>query len=131
MDFRGGRAVAFLISPLMCEKWAFRYFWPILPALCVIPNREERRFQATKRDVAKALLLFRRALSPRSSKRERRARMGSLSSTARSGLKRLDDILPTIGAVADVADQNILVTAGERYSVLRRVSPRFLAAFRF
>jgi hypothetical protein len=57
--------------------------------------------------------------------------MGSLSSTARSGLKRLDDILPTIGAVADVADQNILVTAGERYSVLRRVSPRFLAAFRF
>jgi hypothetical protein len=56
--------------------------------------------------------------------------MGSLSSTARSGLKRLDDILPTIGAVADV-DQNILVTAGERYSVLRRVSPRFLAAFRF
>lgn len=71
------------------------------------------------------------ALSPRSSKRERRARMGSLSSTARSGLKRLDDILPTIGAVADVADQNILVTAGERYSVLRRVSPRFLAAFRF
>jgi hypothetical protein len=63
VDFRGGRAVAFLISPLMCEKWAFRYFWPILPALCVIPNREERRFQATKRDVAKALLLFRRTIA--------------------------------------------------------------------
>ena len=47
------------------------------------------------------------------------------------GLKRLDDALPIIGAVAEVADQDILVTAAERYSVLRRFSPRFLAAFRF
>ncbi|MBV8894624.1 MAG: hypothetical protein JO266_22045 [Acidobacteria bacterium] len=47
------------------------------------------------------------------------------------GLRQLDDILPIIGAVADVADQDILVTAAERYSVLRRFSPRFLAAFRF
>ena len=39
--------------------------------------------------------------------------------------------MPIIGAVADVADQDILVTAAERYSVLRRFSPRFLAAFRF
>ena len=47
------------------------------------------------------------------------------------GLKQLDDTLPIIGAVADVADQDILVTAAERYSVLRRFSPRFLTAFRF
>ena len=47
------------------------------------------------------------------------------------GLKRLDDALPIIGAVAEVAGQDILVTAAERYSVLRRFSPRFLAAFRF
>ncbi len=47
------------------------------------------------------------------------------------GLKRLDEALPIIGAVADVADQDILVTAAERYSVLRRFSPRFLAAFGF
>jgi hypothetical protein len=33
--------------------------------------------------------------------------------------------------VADVADQHILVTAAERYAVLRRFSPRFLAAFDF
>ena len=39
--------------------------------------------------------------------------------------------MPIIGAVAEVADQDILVTAAERYSVLRRFSPRFLAAFRF
>ena len=47
------------------------------------------------------------------------------------GMKQLDGVLPVIGAVADVADQDILVTAAERYSVLRRFSPRFLAAFDF
>jgi hypothetical protein len=47
------------------------------------------------------------------------------------GLKQLDNTLPIIDAVAGVADQDILVTAAERYSVLRRFSPRFLAAFRF
>jgi hypothetical protein len=45
--------------------------------------------------------------------------------------QRLDDVLPIIGAVAEVADQDILVTAAERYSVLRRFSARFLVAFRF
>jgi hypothetical protein len=47
------------------------------------------------------------------------------------GLTQLDNTLPIIDAVAGVADQDILVTAAERYSVLRRFSPRFLAAFRF
>jgi TnpA family transposase len=47
------------------------------------------------------------------------------------GMAQLDGVLPVIGAVADVVDQDILVTAAERYSVLRRFSPRFLAAFDF
>lgn len=47
------------------------------------------------------------------------------------GMNQLEDVLPIIGAVADVADQDILVTAAERYAVLRRFSPRFLAAFDF
>jgi uncharacterized protein (DUF433 family) len=29
VGFRGRRAAAFLLCPLMCEIWAFRYFWPI------------------------------------------------------------------------------------------------------
>ena len=33
--------------------------------------------------------------------------------------------------MADVGDQNTLVTAAERYAVLRRFSLRFLAAFDF
>jgi hypothetical protein len=28
VDFRGRRAAVFLLCPLMCEIWAFRYFWP-------------------------------------------------------------------------------------------------------
>ena len=93
-------------------------------------NRDERRFQATKRDVAKALLLFRRTIA--ALKQAQEAGEDGVAVVDREvGLKRLDDALPIIGAVADVADQDILITAAERYSVLRRFSPRFLAAFRF
>ena len=93
-------------------------------------NRDERRFQATKRDVAKALLLFRRTIA--ALKQAQATGEDGVAVVDREvGLKRLDDALPIIGAVADVADQDVLVTAAERYSVLRRFSPRFLAAFRF
>ena len=47
------------------------------------------------------------------------------------GMKQLDDVLPVIGSVANVAEQDILITAAERYGVLRRFSPRFLEAFDF
>src|SRR6516225_1105820 len=93
-------------------------------------NRDERRFQATRRDVAKALLLFRRT-SAALKQAQATGEDGVAVVDREVGLKRLDDALPIIGAVADVADQDILVTAAERYSVLRRFSPRFLAAFRF
>jgi TnpA family transposase len=93
-------------------------------------NRGERRFQATKRDVAKALLLFRRTIA--ALKQAQATGEDGIAAVDREvGMKRLDDVLPIIGAVAEVADQDILVTAAERYSVLRRFSPRFLAAFRF
>lgn len=93
-------------------------------------NRDDRRFQATKRDVAKVLLLFRRTIA--ALKQAQATGEDGVAIVDREvGLKRLDDALPIIGAVADVADQDILVTAAERYSVLRRFSPRFLAAFRF
>jgi TnpA family transposase len=93
-------------------------------------NRDDRRFQATKRDVAKALLLFRRTIA--ALKQAQATGEDGVAVVDREvGLRRLDDALPIIGAVADVADQDILVTAAERYSVLRRFSPRFLAAFRF
>ena len=45
------------------------------------------------------------------------------------GMKQLDDVLPVIGSVAGVAEQDI--TAAERCSVLRRFSPRFLKSFEF
>jgi TnpA family transposase len=93
-------------------------------------NRDERRFQATKRDVAKALLLFRRTIA--ALKQAQATGEDGVAAVDREvGLKRLDQALPVIDAVAEVADQDILITAAERYSVLRRFSPRFLAAFRF
>lgn len=93
-------------------------------------NRDERRFQATKRDVAKALILFRRTIA--ALKQAKETKEDGVAVVDREvGMKRLDQALPIIGSVADVADQDILVTAAERYSVLRRFSPRFLAAFQF
>ena len=93
-------------------------------------NRGERRFQATKRDVAKALLLFRRTIAALK-QAQATGEDGVAVVDRQVGLKRLDDVLPVIGAVAEIADQDTLVTASERYSVLRRFSPRFLTAFRF
>jgi TnpA family transposase len=93
-------------------------------------NRDEKRFQATRRDVAKALVLFRRTIAALQHAKE--AGEDGVAVVEREiGMAQLDGVLPVIGAVADVADQDILVTAAERYSVLRRFSPRFLAAFDF
>src|SRR5215469_9914609 len=74
---------------------------------------------------AKALLLFRRTIA--ALKQAQATGEDGVAVVDREvGLKQLDDTLPIIGAAADV-----LVTAAERYSVLRRFSPRFLTAFRF
>lgn len=93
-------------------------------------NREERRFQATRRDVARALLLFRRTIA--ALKQARETGEDGVAAVERAvGMKHLDEALPVIDSMADVADQDILVTAAERHAVLRRFSPRFLEAFRF
>ena len=46
-------------------------------------------------------------------------------------MKQLNDVLPVIGSVAGVAEQDILIIAAERYSVLRWFSTRFLKSFEF
>lgn len=93
-------------------------------------NRDERRFQATRRDVARALVLFRRTIAALRHAKET-GEDGVAAVEREIGMAQLDSVLPVIGAVADVADQDILVTAAEHYSVLRRFAPRFLAAFDF
>jgi TnpA family transposase len=93
-------------------------------------NRDERRFQATKRDVAKTLLLFRRTID--ALKRASETGEEGVSAVEREvGFRRLEAALPVIDSVSDVAEQDILVTAAERYGVLRRFAPRFLDAFAF
>src|SRR6266851_2728653 len=93
-------------------------------------NRDERRFQATKRDVAKALLLFRCTIAALKQAKET-GEDGVAAVDRAVGMRLLDGVLPIIESVADIADPEILVTAAERYSVLRRCSPRFLDAFCF
>jgi TnpA family transposase len=93
-------------------------------------NRGERRFQATKRDVARTLLLFRRTIAALKQAKET-GEDGVAVVDREIGMRQLDGVLPIIESVADAADQDILVTAAERYSVLRRFSPRLLEAFCF
>ena len=93
-------------------------------------NRDERRFQATRQDVAKALLLFRRTIAALRHAKET-GEDGVAAVEREIGMKQLDAVLPVIGSVANVAEQDILITAAERYSVLRRFCPRFLKSFEF
>lgn len=93
-------------------------------------GRDERRFQTTKRDMARTLRLFRRTIA--ALKQAKQTGEDGVAAVEREvGLAKLDEALPVIEAVADVADVEILATAAEKYAVLRRFSPRFLAAFRF
>lgn len=93
-------------------------------------GRDERRFQATRRDVARTLLLFHRTIA--ALKQAKEAGEEGVAAVEREvGLGRLDQALPVIDAVAGVADVEILATAAERCAGLRRFSPRFLTAFRF
>ena len=92
-------------------------------------SRDERRFQTTKRDVARTLLLFRRTIA--ALKRAKETGEEGVAAVEREvGLAKLNQALPVIDAVAGVADVEILATAAEKYAVVRRFSPRFLAAFR-
>jgi hypothetical protein len=59
-------------------------------------NRDERRFQATKRDVAKALLLFRRTIAALK-QAQQTGEDGAAAVDREVGMKRLDDALPIIG----------------------------------
>jgi hypothetical protein len=93
-------------------------------------NRDDRRFQATRRDVARTLLLFRRTIA--ALQRAREAGEEGVAAVEREvGMARLADALPVIDAAAGVAEPEILATVAERYAVLRRFVPRFLAAFEF
>ncbi|MFC7478250.1 Tn3 family transposase [Dankookia sp. GCM10030260] len=93
-------------------------------------NRDDRRFEATRRDVSRTLLLFRRTIAALQQAREV-GEEGVAAVEREVGMARLADALPVIDAAAGVAEPEILVTVAERYAVLRRFVPRFLAAFEF
>ena len=66
-------------------------------------SRDERRYQATRRDVAKALALFRRTIAALRHAKE--AGEDGVAVVEREiGMAQLDGVLPIIGAVADVAN---------------------------
>jgi TnpA family transposase len=93
-------------------------------------NRDDRRFQATRRDVARTLVLFRRTIAALRRARET-GEEGVAAVEREVGMARLEGALPVIDAAAGAAEPEILVTAAERYTVLRRFASRLLGAFEF
>lgn len=92
--------------------------------------RGERRFKASKRDVAKTLALFLRTIT--ALKEAQTTGEDALAIIEREiGMARITEAVPIIESVTSITDQEILITAAERYGVLRRFSFRFLNAFQF
>jgi hypothetical protein len=90
-------------------------------------SRDDRRFEATGRDVGRTILLSRRTIAALQAARD--AGEDGVAAVEREvGGARLEGALPVIEAAPGVAEPEILVTVAERYAVLRRFVPHFLAA---
>ena len=93
-------------------------------------NRDERRFQATKRDVAKALLLFRRTIA--ALKRAKETGEDGVAAVDREvGMRQLDGVLPDHRVGRRCRGPGDPRHRGRALQRLAPVQPRFLEAFCF
>ncbi len=93
-------------------------------------SRGEQRFTATRADVTRTLVLFRRMIM--AVHEAKSTGEDGLDVIEREvGLAQLDGALPIIDAVTGIAQEDQLVTATERFMSLRRFAQRFLDAFAF
>lgn len=91
---------------------------------------QERRYQATTRDVGQLMRLFGRTIAALSEAREGDTdALAVIDETV--GWHRLLAAKPQIDALAELADEDMLAAATERYGTIRRFAPAFLEAFAF
>ena len=91
---------------------------------------QERRYQATARDVGQLMRLFGRTIAALSEAREGEADALAVVDEA-VGWHRLLAAKPQVDALAELAGEDMLVSAAERYATIRRFAPAFLNAFSF
>ena len=91
---------------------------------------QERRYQATTRDVGQLMRLFGRTIAALSEARDCDTdALAVIDETV--GWHRLLAAKPQIDALAELAGEDMLVAATERYATIRRFAPAFLDMFAF
>jgi hypothetical protein len=91
---------------------------------------QEKRYQATTRDVGQLMRLFGRTIAALSEAREGETDAIAVIDEA-VGWHRLLAAKPQVDALAELAGGDMLVAAAERYATIRRFAPAFLDAFIF
>lgn len=93
-------------------------------------RRKEERYQATTRDVGRLMRLFDRTIDTLSTAREGAADPFAALDT-HVGWKNLMKVRDEVRALAEFVEEDMLVTATEKYMTLRKYAPSFLKAFTF
>ena len=93
-------------------------------------KRRERRYQAHTRDVGRLMRLFDKTIDALTGSRDTDADPFT-AIDATIGWRRLLDAKPQVKALAEMVNEDTLVTAAENYSGYRKYVPAFLETFEF
>ena len=93
-------------------------------------KRRERRYQANTRDVERLMRLFDKTIDALTGSRDTDADPFT-AIDATIGWRRLLDAKPQVKALAEMVNEDTLITAAENYSGYRKYVPAFLESFEF
>jgi hypothetical protein len=131
-DYSAGRRRATLVASLVevetrLSDAAIEMFDKLVGWLFTRAKRgQERRYQATARDVGQLMRLFGRTIAALAEAREKADALSVVDQAV--GWHRLLAVRPQVDALADL---DMLAAAAERYATVRRFAPAFLDAFAF
>jgi len=93
-------------------------------------KRKERRYQASTRDVGRLMRLFDKTIGALTEARDKDADPFA-AIDASVGWRRLLEAKPQVKALAEMVNEDTLITAVEKYSGYRKYVPTFLDTFEF
>ena len=93
-------------------------------------KRKERRIHASTRDVGRLMRLFDQTIGALTEARAKDSDPFAIIDDA-VGWRRLLDAKPQVKALAEMVNEDVLITAAEKYSGYRKYVPAFLDSFEF
>ena len=93
-------------------------------------KRKERRIHASTRDVGRLMRLFDQTIGALTEARAKDSDPFAIIDDA-VGWRRLLDAKPQVKALAEMVNEDVLITAAEKYSGYRKYVPAFLDTFEF